>query len=232
MTMKTRPTTRFAHLSLRVVALLAMCGTVLAQQVAAPVTSPGSSTTDTTSSASDTTSTSTSPFNQRSSLTASQIIAILQQRPELVVELKSEVADQLQQQGIQTQADSISDEMLLSQISTNAQLRASITVWLRARGYVSAAEMDHLLSCDGSDEDSGLSPFASSSSSLTSTFPNGAPLDGSSLLAGDRTQGGSVSAGQLSPGDNTVSAIRTKGLSTQRSGTTPDKSRSITDEPE
>src|ERR1700733_12671421 len=156
MTMKTRPTTRFAHLSLRVVALLAMCGSVLAQQVAAPVT----------------TSTSTSPFSQRTSLTASQIIAILQQRPELVVELKSMVADQLQQQGIQTQADSISDEMLLSQISTNAQLRASITVWLRARGYVSAAEMDRLLSSDTPDEDSGLSPFASASSSLSSTLPS------------------------------------------------------------
>src|SRR3984885_6125868 len=232
MTMKTRPTTRFAHLSLRVVALLAMCGSVLAQQVAAPVTSPGSSTTDTASSAPDTTSTSTSPYNQRSSLTASQIIAILQQRPELVVELKSVVADQLQEQGIQTQADSISDEMLLSQISTNAQLRASITVWLRARGYVSAAEMDRLLSSDTPDEDSGLSPFASSSSSLTSTIPTGTPLDGSSLLGGDRSQGGSVSAGQLSPGDNGVTAMRTKGLATQRSGTTPDKSRSTTDEPE
>jgi protein involved in polysaccharide export with SLBB domain len=214
------------------VALLAMCSSVLAQQVAAPVTSPGSSTTDTTSSAPDTTSSSTSPFNQRSSLTASQIITILQQRPELVVELKSLVADQLQQQGIQTQADSISDEMLLSQISTNAQLRASITVWLRARGYVSAAEMDRLLSSDTPDEDSGLSSFASSSSSLTSTIPTGTPLDGSSLLGGDRSQGGSVSAGQLSPGDNGVTAMRTKGLATQRSGTTPDKSRSTTDEPE
>lgn len=149
-----------------------------------------------------------------------------------MVELKSLVADQLQQQGIQTQADSISDEMLLSQISTNAQLRASITVWLRARGYVSAAEMDRLLSSDTPDEDSGLSSFASSSSSLTSTIPTGTPLDGSSLLGGDRSQGGSVSAGQLSPGDNGVTAMRTKGLATQRSGTTPDKSRSTTDEPE
>jgi protein involved in polysaccharide export with SLBB domain len=233
--MKTRPTTRFAHLSLRVVALLAMCGTVLAQQVAAPVTSPGS-TTDTTSSASDTTSTSTSPFNQRSSLTASQIIAILQQRPELVVELKSEVADQLQQQGIQTQADSISDEMLLSQISTNAQLRASITVWLRARGYVSAAEMDRLLSSDALDEDSGLSPFASASSSLSSTLPSSlssrTSLDSSALSAGDGSQGGLVSGSPLSPGDNGATAMRTRGLSTSRSSTTPDKSRSTTDEPE
>ncbi len=232
MTMKIRTTTRFTQLSLRVVALLAMCGSVLAQQVTAPATSPGAGT-DTTSSAADTTSSSASSFNQRSSLTASQIIAILQQRPELVVELKSVVADQLQQQGIQTQADSISDEMLLSQISTNAQLRANITVWLRARGYVSAAEMDRLLSNDAPDDDSGLSPFAASSSSLTSTLPNGAPLDGSSLLAGERSQAGSLSAGQLSPGENGVGSMRTNGVgsSIRRSGI-PDKSRSTTDEPE
>src|ERR1700757_2377654 len=142
MTMKTRSTTRFTHFSLRVVALLALCGSSLAQQVAPPGTSPLSPTTDTTSSDSDVSSSSASQLNQRNSLTASQIISILQERPELTVELKSVVADQLQQQGIQIQADSISDEMLLSQISTNAQLRASITVWLRARGYVSAAEMD------------------------------------------------------------------------------------------
>jgi protein involved in polysaccharide export with SLBB domain len=205
---------------------------MLAQQVAVPVASPGSSGNDSTSSAPDTTNSSASPYNQRSSLTASQIIAILQQKPELVVELKSLVADQLQQQGIQTQADSISDEMLLSQISTNAQLRASITVWLRARGYVSAAEMDRLLSSESSDDDSGLSPFSSSSSSLASTFPTGMPLDGSSLLAGDRSQGGLASAGQPSQSDNGVSAMRTRESATRRSATIPDKSRNITDEPE
>jgi protein involved in polysaccharide export with SLBB domain len=230
MTMKTRPTTRFTQLSLRVVALLALCGSSFAQQVAPPGSSPLSPTTDTTSSDSDANSSSGLQLNQRSSLTASQIISILQQRPELMVELKSLVADQLQQQGIQTQADSISDEMLLSQISTNAQLRASITVWLRARGYVSAAEMDHLLSSAGSDDDTGQSPFASSSSSLASTFPTGMPLDGSSLLAG--SQGGLASAGQPSQGDNGVSAIRTRESGTRRSATTPDKSHNITDEPE
>src|ERR1700761_4330271 len=226
--MKTRPTTRFTQLSLRVVALLALCGSSFAQQVAPPGSSPLSPSTDTTSSDSDGNSPSGLQMNQRSSLTASQITSILQQRPELVVELKSLVADQLQQQGIQTQADSISDEMLLSQISTNAQLRASITVWLRARGYVSAGEMDRLLSNDASDDDGGLSPFASSSSSLTSTLPNGAPLDGSSFLAGDRSQAGSLSAGQLSQGDNGVTGMRTNGVasSTRRSSTTPDKSHS------
>jgi protein involved in polysaccharide export with SLBB domain len=223
------------------VALLALCGSAFAQQVAAPVTSPLSTSTDTTSSSTDTTSSardsnssSTSPFNQRNSLTASQIISILQQKPELVVELKSMVADQLQQQGIPTQADSISDEMLLNQIQTNAQLRASITVWLRARGYVSAVEMDRLLSSAGSEDDTGQSPFASSSSSLSSSLPSGTSLDGLALSGGDRTQGGSVSgAGLPSAGEDESSAMRTRGTSTRRSVTPPDtKSRSTTDEPE
>ena len=155
-----------------------------------PVVRPGSATTDTTSPDADANSSAGSQINQRSSLTAAQIISILQQRPELVVELKSLVADQLTQQGIPTQADSITDEMLLSQISTNANLRASITLWLRARGYVSAADMDRLLSSSASDEDNEASPFASSSSALSS----GAPLDGLSLSGGDRSQSGLASA--------------------------------------
>jgi protein involved in polysaccharide export with SLBB domain len=236
--MKTRPKTRFTHFSLRVVVLLALCGSSFAQQVASPSTSPA--TTDTTSLDSDVNSSSASQLNQHNSLTASQIISILQQKPELVVELKSLVADQLQQQGIQTQADSISDEMLLSQISTNAQLRASITVWLRARGYVSAAEMDRLLASAGSEDDTVQSPFASSSSSLSSSLPSSLPsgtsLDGLALSGGDRTQGGSVSAtGLPSAGEDGDSVMRTRGLgtSTRRSGTPPDtKSRSTTDEPE
>jgi protein involved in polysaccharide export with SLBB domain len=238
MTMKTRPATRFTHLSLRVVALLALCGSSLAQQVAPPSTSPYSPTTDTTPSDSDVSSSSALQLNQRSSLTASQIISILQQRPELVVELKSVVADQLQQQGTQIQADSISDEMLLSQISTNAQLRASITVWLRARGYVSAAEMDRLLSSAGSEDDS-QSAFASSSSSLSSSLPSSLPsrtsLDGLAL-GGDRTQIGSVSAAGLpSASEDSDSVMRTRGLgtSTRRSAAPPDtRPRSVTDEPE
>jgi protein involved in polysaccharide export with SLBB domain len=232
MTMKTRTTTRFTHLSLRVVALLALCGSAFAQQVAAPATAPLSAGTDATSSDSDLNSSSASQFNQHNSLTAAQIISILQQKPELVVELKSLVADQLQQQGVATQADSITDEMLLSQISTNAALRANITVWLRARGYVSAAEMDRLLSSAGSDDDTDQSPYSSASSSLSSSLPSSLPssLASGASLDGSTSQSGLVSAGQPSLANNGVSAARS---STRRSGTTPDtKSRSVTDEPE
>jgi protein involved in polysaccharide export with SLBB domain len=71
------------------------------------------------------------------SLSSGQIIDILQQNPDLVLELKSQVADRMQEQGMQIDANDISDEMLYDQISGNAGLRANITSYLRARGYVS-----------------------------------------------------------------------------------------------
>ena len=68
-------------------------------------------------------------------LPADQIIQILQQNPDLLMEVKSQVADHLQQQGTQVQASDISDEMLYSQVSTNDSVRADITTFLQARGY-------------------------------------------------------------------------------------------------
>jgi protein involved in polysaccharide export with SLBB domain len=226
--MKIRPTTRLIRLSMRLAVLFALCGSAFAQQATPPASSPLSSTTDTTSSTSsdsDTNSTSGSQLGQRSSLTAAQITLILQQKPELVVELKSLVADQLQQQGVAAQADSITDEMLLSQISTNAALRSSITVWLRARGYVSADEMDRLLSSSAAD-DAEQSPLSALSS--------GVPLDGAGLSGSSSGLSGAASAtGQPSMIDNTIASTRGKGSSTTRTARPTDKqTRSITDEPE
>jgi protein involved in polysaccharide export with SLBB domain len=75
------------------------------------------------------------------SLSSDQIIHILQQNPDLVVELKSQVADRLQQQGTQVDANDITDQMLYNQIETNADLRTNITTFLRARGYVSSNDL-------------------------------------------------------------------------------------------
>jgi len=74
-------------------------------------------------------------------LSSDQIIRILQQNPDLVVELKSQVADRLQQQGTQIDANDITDQMLYNQIATNADLRTNITTFLRARGYVSSNDL-------------------------------------------------------------------------------------------
>jgi protein involved in polysaccharide export with SLBB domain len=69
-------------------------------------------------------------------ISSGSIIEILQQNPELMVELKSLVADRLAGQGVQVSADDISDEMFYSQIESNANLRAGIASYLRARGYM------------------------------------------------------------------------------------------------
>src|SRR5580692_7581405 len=235
--MKIRRTTRLISLSTRLVVLFALCGSAFAQQVTPPASSPLSPTTDTTSSDSDTSSSSSSSsgsqlggssgsqLGQRSSLTAAQITLILQQKPELVVELKSLVADQLQQQGVAAQADSITDEMLLNQISTNAALRSSITVWLRARGYVSADEMDRLLSSSAA-EDAEQSPLSGLSS--------GVPLDASGLSGSSGALSGVASASGQPPMDNnSIATARSKGSSATRAARPTDKqTRSSTDEPE
>jgi protein involved in polysaccharide export with SLBB domain len=91
-------------------------------------------------------------------LSASQILAILQQRPEVVVELKSVVADQMQQQGAPIQADDITDEMLYSQIATSATVRTQVTMFLRVRGYVSDDSLPSLgLSADDTASDIAVS---------------------------------------------------------------------------
>jgi protein involved in polysaccharide export with SLBB domain len=70
----------------------------------------------------------------RITLSASQIISILQERPQVVVELKALLAEASQGS---VQPDSISDEMLYSQIASSRELRENVTVFLRARGYIS-----------------------------------------------------------------------------------------------
>lgn len=66
-------------------------------------------------------------------LTAAQILAVFESHPEAVIEVKTLIARSLQQDG----PDMISDEMLYSQIISSPQVRANITVFLRARGYLS-----------------------------------------------------------------------------------------------
>jgi protein involved in polysaccharide export with SLBB domain len=101
----------------------------------------------------------------QTSLSADQIINILQESPDLVVELKSELADRMQQQGTQIDPNDISDQMLYSQISSNANLRASITSVLRARGYVSDGDLQSMGSSVPEEEAPNL--LSSTGSSLS-----------------------------------------------------------------
>ncbi len=95
---------------------------------------------DDAASAADDTATARSSQQPRPPLSAEQIIAILQQNPDVVAELKLQLAERMQQQGIDIDAGDISDEMLYRQITTNADLRTNVSMMLRARGYVSDEE--------------------------------------------------------------------------------------------
>jgi protein involved in polysaccharide export with SLBB domain len=75
-------------------------------------------------------------------LSANQIISILHRTPEVIVDLKHVMAEFFLKRGIAVQEDSITDEMLFSNIATNAGLRQTISVWLRARGYASDADFE------------------------------------------------------------------------------------------
>jgi protein involved in polysaccharide export with SLBB domain len=115
--------------------------------------------------------------NTVTTLPASQIIAILQQRPEVVVELKSLLADQMQQQGgVQVQSDSITDEMLYNQIVASPDVRTHVTTFLRARGYISDDTLQAQASSIEDVETAGGLPF---------TQPTGALSGGGRLSSGD-----------------------------------------------
>jgi protein involved in polysaccharide export with SLBB domain len=73
-------------------------------------------------------------------LSANQIIAILHAKPEVAIDLKQVMADYFLKLGIEVQVDSITDEILFSNIANNAGLRQAISMWLRARGYASDAD--------------------------------------------------------------------------------------------
>ncbi len=79
------------------------------------------------------------------SLSASQIISILQSRPELMVEIKDLIA-QTQHADNPVQADSITDQMVYAQIISDKELRQSITIFLRARGYVNDEDLQRGIS--------------------------------------------------------------------------------------
>jgi protein involved in polysaccharide export with SLBB domain len=74
------------------------------------------------------------------SLTASQIISILQDKPQVVVELK-DLMSQTQGGELSTQPDQVSDEVLYNQIATDRAFRQKVTIFLRARGYVTDDEL-------------------------------------------------------------------------------------------
>lgn len=134
-------------------------------------------------------------LTQQTALSADQIITILQRSPDLVMELKSQSTDQMQQQGMQIDPNNISDEMLYKQIAANASLRANITTVLRARGYVSSDDLQSM-GASVMDEDSLHSSSSSQPSPLLDNGAAGTGFEAESAINGASPQ----SAGNRPPG--------------------------------
>ncbi len=127
-------------------------------------------------------------------LPASQIIELLNQKPELMVDLKRLAAEQLQAQGVAVQEDSITDEMLLGKIVSDASVRTNITLWLRARGYVSTADIEQARAGAPASDDDDQTSLPSAP-----RIPSASDSDMSQLLASraDLAQAGGNLSGSL-----------------------------------
>ena len=120
----------------------------------------------------------------QATLSSDQIIEILQGNPDLLMELKSQLADRMQQQGVQIDPNDISDQTLFRQISSNASLRANITTVLRARGLVSDDDLQSLGSRASTDD------LGTPSSMSQNSFSVGDNTDGVGVGSGSRTEEG------------------------------------------
>lgn len=79
-----------------------------------------------------------------SQLSADQIVEILQENPSLLLEVKNQIADRFQQQGIQITVADISDEAVYKQIGTDDNLRATLSRTLVSRGYAAPVGIQSL----------------------------------------------------------------------------------------
>jgi len=131
------------------------------------------------------------------SLPADQIIRILQQNQNLLMDVKSQVADRLQQQGTQMEATDITDEILYNQIATNASVRANITTYLRARGYVPQGGLQSA-GAGPSQNDSQIGlPSSDGLSASPSGMSTGGDTGFSNLDSGGATLPGGNSRGKM-----------------------------------
>lgn len=137
-------------------------------------------------------------------LSASQILAVLQQQPDALVELKSLMADLAQQQGTPLQPDAITDQMLYSKIASSPELRANITTFLRARGYITDVGLESSVASDA--DDAMFSSLQVGQTSDRTGSNEGLPLSSLSDDAGthgtNMTQAGAESYGNTRPGKN------------------------------
>ena len=88
---------------------------------------------------------------------AAQLIALLRDRPDVMVDVKSMMADAAQQRGLSVTADTLTDQQVYEQIATSKEVRANITQFLRARGYVTEEEIQAAQEREQTNQDRELS---------------------------------------------------------------------------
>ncbi|HEY1578316.1 MAG TPA: SLBB domain-containing protein [Terracidiphilus sp.] len=164
------------------------------------------------------------------SLTASQILSIIQNHPEILIELK-ELMAAVPSNGAPIQPDSISDEMLYSQITASKEFRQSVTIFLRSRGYLDdrdlrSAEPGRESSDSNESRDSNLIQRGSSS-------PAGADYDAEQMysLAGNSRQI-PPSLAENSPGMRNGARSQPENYGTTRQKADREDHRNITDQPQ
>jgi len=114
------------------------------------------------------------------SLPAGRILDLLQQRPEIAVELKQLLAEKYRDAGLPIQDDGISDEMLYRRIAGDPSFRASATLLLEARGYVTEDEIRETPGLTAVPMNSRMDQSLSSKTGLPAGNTSGA-----GLLSGD-----------------------------------------------
>ena len=126
-------------------------------------------------------------------LPADQLIELLREKPELMIDLKKLAAEQLQAQGVAVQEDSITDEMLLGKIVSDPTLRANITLWLRARGYISTMSTQASTSATLTDDEEDAEQMPAPRAPLP-TGPTQADLTPATGLGAGGIDPGSIQA--------------------------------------
>lgn len=102
----------------------------------------GTSASRASESSSDTEPARTEASTDVGSMPAEPLIEVIRNNPDVMIEVKSLIADVDQQHGISAQPDLLTDQQVYAQLESSATLRASVTEFLRARGYVSDAEIE------------------------------------------------------------------------------------------
>lgn len=149
-------------------------------------------------------------LNASVSLSADQIMSVLQEQPDALVELKSLVADLATQQGTPVQPDSISDEMLYSRIASSPQLRANITTYLRARGYISDADLQSFAASDCDTGNPSTTGMNAARNLQETGLPSGVLAAGALRQQKDGTGGvnGSTGGARLNSRDTASNPVR------------------------